>query len=347
MKFRYKRYRHCMSVMMISFILLAALSGCGFFQDVTAEETDTRTVSDAEENLTVVGFSQLGSESLWRTANSESIQRTLTKENGFFLEFNNARQKQENQIKAIRGFISQRVDYIMFSPVTEDGWETVLQEAKDAGIPVILVDRKTSVEDESLYTAWVGSDMMSEGEKAGLWLEDYLQSIGREEEEINIVVLQGTSGSSAQLGRTAGFDTVAKKHSNWHILKQESADFTTAKSREVMEQFLNKYPEIDVVVSQNDDMTFGVLQAMEEKDITTGVNGDVILISFDAVHEALELVSQGVINVDVECNPEQGEYVMDIIRKLENSEPVEKVNIVEEKVFTPENVEEYLDTRTY
>lgn len=347
MKFRYERYRQRMLVMLTGFLFSGMLSGCGFFQNVMLEEADTQTVSEAEEDLIVVGFSQLGSESLWRTANSESIQRTLTKENGFFLEFNNARQKQENQIKAIRGFISQGVDYIMFSPVTEDGWETVLQEAKDAGIPVILVDRKTSVEDESLYTAWVGSDMMSEGEKAGLWLEDYLQAIGREKEEINIVVLQGTSGSSAQLGRTAGFDTIAKKHSNWHILKQESADFTTAKGREVMEQFLNKYPKIDVVVSQNDDMTFGVLQAMEEKDITTGVNGDVILISFDAVHEALELVSQGVINVDVECNPEQGEYVMDIIRKLENGEPVEKVNIVEEKVFTPENVEEYLDTRTY
>lgn len=345
--FRYKRCGKCMLIMMISILFLGMLSGCGFFPDMTLKEPDTQVTSDAEEDLIVVGFSQLGSESLWRTANSESIQRTLTKENGFFLEFNNARQKQENQIKAIRGFISQRVDYIMFSPVTEDGWETVLQEAKDANIPVILVDRKTSVEDESLYTAWVGSDMIYEGEKAGLWLEDYLQSIGREEEEINIVVLQGTEGSSAQLGRTAGFDAVAQTHSNWHILEQESADFTTAKGREVMEQFLNKYADIDVVVSQNDDMTFGVLQAMEERGIMTGVNGDVILISFDAVHEALELVSQGVINVDVECNPEQGEYIMDIIHKLENGETVEKENIVEEKVFTPDNVEEYLDTRTY
>lgn len=347
MKFRYKRCRLCMSIIMISLILLGALSGCGFFQNVTPEEADMQEESEAEEDLIIVGFSQLGSESLWRTANSESIQRTLTKENGFFLEFHNARQKQENQIKAIRGFISQRVDYIMFSPVTEDGWETVLQEAKDAGIPVILVDRKTSVEDESLYTAWVGSDMTKEGEKAGLWLEDYLQSNGWEEEEINIVVLQGTSGSSAQLGRTAGFNAVAQTHSNWHILEQKPADFTTAKGREVMEQFLNQYPKIDVVVSQNDDMTFGVLQAMEAKGITTGENGDVILISFDAVHEGLKLVSQGVINVDVECNPAQGEYIMDIIRKLENGEPVEKENIVEEKVFTPENVKEYLDTRTY
>lgn len=348
MKLRYSNRKYKKQILVMICLLLAWFpAGCGSFQDVKPEESDTVEMSEAEEDLIVVGFSQLGSESLWRTANSESIQRTLTKENGFFLEFNNARQKQENQIKAIRGFISQQVDYIMFSPVTEDGWETVLQEAKDAGIPVILVDRKVSVEDESLYTAWVGSDMTGEGEKAALWLEEYLETTGRKEEEINIVVLQGTSGSSALLGRTAGFDGVAKTHPNWHILGQEPADFTTAKGKEVMEQFLAKYPKIDVVVSQNDDMTFGVLQAMEERGITTGIDGDVILISFDAVHDALELVSQGGINVDVECNPEQGEYIMDIIRRLENGETVEKENIVEEKVFTPENVNEYLDTRTY
>ena len=277
-----------MTCLMLLFSVLTA--GCGPFQDVVPEE-----VPNEEENLVVVGFSQLGSESLWRTANSESIQKALTRENGFFLEFSNARQKQENQIKAIRGFISQRVDYIMFSPVTESGWDTVLREAKDAGIPVILVDRKASLEDDSLYTAWVGSDMISEGEKAGIWLEEYLKKEGREEEEINIVVLQGTVGSSAQLERTKGFHNIAREHSNWHILKQEPADFTTAKGKEVMEMFLRNYADIDVVISQNDDMTFGALQAMEEKGITTGVDGDIILISFDAVHDALKLVWQGII----------------------------------------------------
>ena len=339
----YKKYIRLfgrMTCLMLLFSVLTA--GCGPFQDVVPEE-----VPNEEENLVVVGFSQLGSESLWRTANSESIQKAMTRENGFFLEFSNARQKQENQIKAIRGFISQRVDYIMFSPVTESGWDTVLREAKDAGIPVILVDRKASLEDDSLYTAWVGSDMISEGEKAGIWLEEYLKKEGREEEEINIVVLQGTVGSSAQLERTKGFHNIAREHSNWHILKQEPADFTTAKGKEVMEMFLRNYADIDVVISQNDDMTFGALQAMEEKGITTGVDGDIILISFDAVHDALKLVSQGIINVDIECNPEQGEYILEIIRKLENGESVDKENIVEEKVFTQENVDEYLDTRTY
>lgn len=153
--------------MVILCALFITLAGCGSFQDVVPEESHSEKIPDEEENLIVVGFSQLGSESVWRTANSESIQEALTRENGFFLEFNNARQKQENQIKAIRGFISQRVDYIMFSPATESGWETVLREARDAGIPVILVDRKASLEDDSLYTAWVGSDMISEGEKGG------------------------------------------------------------------------------------------------------------------------------------------------------------------------------------
>lgn len=345
-KMVYRKCRRSLSLMLACLLIGILLAGCGSFWDVMPQGKEEDALSDAEEDLIVVGFSQLGSESVWRTANSESIQGTLTRENGFFLEFNNARQKQDNQIKAIRGFISQRVDYIVFSPVTEEGWETVLQEAKDAGIPVILVDRKASV-DESLYTTWVGSDMRKEGENAGIWLEEYLRQTGRSDEEINIVVLQGTIGSSSQIGRTEGFDAIAGAHPNWHILQQEPADFTTAKGKEVMEQFLGKYPNIDVVVSQNDDMTFGVLQAMDEKGITTGVNGDVILISFDAVREALELVAQGVINVDVECNPVQGEYIADILYRLENNEMVEKENCVKEQIFTPENVGEYLDTRTY
>lgn len=325
--------------------MAALTAGCGSFQHVATQSA--KETKEAEEDLIVVGFSQIGSESVWRTANSASIQRALSRENGFFLEFNNARQKQENQIKAIRGFISQRVDYIIFSPATEEGWETVLQEAKDAGIPVILVDRKISVSDDSLYTTWIGSDAKAEGEKAGIWLETYLGKNGRQEEDINIVVLQGTPGSSVQLGRTLGFDSIAKQHPNWHILEEKPADFTTAKGKEVMEQYIRKYQEIDVVVSQNDDMTFGAIQAMEEHGITTGVDGDVIVISFDAVREALEMVAEGTINVDVECNPEQGEYVAEIIRKLENKEPVDKENVVEEKVFTPENVAEYIDMRTY
>lgn len=333
-------------LLLVAVFLMGMLGGCGMFSDIEPETEENATLSE-DENLVVVGFSQIGSESVWRTANTTSIQKALTKENGYFLMFHNARQKQENQIKAIRGFISQRVDYIVFSPVTEDGWETVLQEAKDAGIPVILVDRKVSAKAAELYTTWIGADTREEGEKAGQWLEEYLVQTGREEEEINIVVLQGTIGSSAQLGRTIGFDSIADTHSNWNILEQRSAEFTTAKGEEVMKLFLQKYPDIDVVISQNDDMTFGAIEAIEEAGFTLGEDGDMLMISFDAVRGALELVEDGVISLDVECNPEQGEYVAEVIQKLQKGEEVEKEYLIEEKIFTKENVGLYLEERSY
>lgn len=317
-------------------------AACGVFDKEVAQEIETE-----EEDLIVVGFSQLGSESMWRTGNTASIQNALSKENGFFLQFNNARQKQENQIKAIRSFISQRVDYIVFAPVTETGWATVLTEAKEAGIPVILVDREISGMDAHLYTTRVGTDGYWEGQQAALWLEEDLKKAGLSEEEINIVVLQGTPGASVQIGRTNGFRDVAKTHSNWKIVDQQPADFTTAKGKEVMEQYLKKYEDIDVLFSQNDDMTFGAIEAMREAGVYVGEGDNIRILSIDGGKDALQLVADGVIDVDVECNPEQGEMVAEVIRKLENGEKVEKEYIVEDCVFTKENVEEYIDSRTY
>ncbi len=324
--------------------MLLLFSGCGK-QFETEKTSDIYTPVD--DNMIVVGVSQIGSESVWRTANSTSIQNVFTKENGYFLIFDNARQKQENQIKAIRSFISQQVDYIVFSPITEDGWDTVLQEAKDAGIPVILMDRKVNVKYESLYTTWVGSDFDAEGKNAGKWLSNYLEQKNLSSENINIIVLQGTEGATAVIGRTNGFNTIAKKHDNWKILEQLNAEYTTAKGREVMEKMLKRYPDIDVVVSQNDDMTFGALEAIQEKGLTTGIDGDIIIISFDAVRSALEKVEEGIINVDIECNPAQGEYIERVIRDLEEGKSVQKYYYVPEKVFTKENVGDYIDSRTY
>lgn len=254
---------------------------------------------------------------------------------------------QENQIKAIRSFISQRVDYIVFAPVIEDGWNTVLQEAKDAGIPVIVTDRMVNVQDDSLYTTWIGMDAREEGKKAGRWLEEYLEQEQRQTEEINIIVLKGTIGSTAEIGRTKGFDEIAVQHENWHIIDSVTAEFTANKAKEVMRKMLRRYPKIDVLVSQNDDMTMGAIEAMQEAGIHFGEGGDVTIISFDATRDALELVKEGRINVDVECNPVQGAYVNDIIQKLEHGEPVEKRYVVEEKVFTKENAAEFLEDRTY
>ena len=170
---------------------------------------------------------------------------------------------------------------------------------------------------------------------------------GRESEEINIVVLQGTTGSSSQLGRTIGFDAIADQHKNWNILEQSSGDFTNAKGKEVMESMLKKYEDIDVIVSQNDDMTFGAMEALDEKGLSYGVNGDIVIISFDAVYDALKMVSEGKINVDIECNPEQGEYISEIIQKIENGETLEKKYYVDEQVFTIDNVDDVLEQRTY
>lgn len=332
-------------LIIVLFIVILSLMVIGGRLFTNIEEDNY--VSEEEDRI-VVGVSQLGSESGWRTANTESLQNAFTKQNGYFMIFQNARQKQDNQIKTLRSFISQRVDYIVFSPVVETGWETVLQEAKEAGIPVILMDRNVNISDRSLYVTCVGSDFVEEGERAGRWLEKDLRKRGLDESQINIVVLKGTEGSTAQIGRTIGFSTVASDHLNWNILEQAYADFTSAKGREVMETFLKKYPDIDVVVSQNDDMTFGAIEAIKDSGQTVGIGGDITIISFDAVHDALEMVAKGIINVDIECNPNQGEYLSQVIDMLEDGQEVEQQYYVEENVFTIENVtRELLEERNY
>lgn len=302
---------------------------------------------EAEENMTVVGFVQIGSESLWRSANTESIQSALSKEAGYFLVYKNARQKQENQIKAIREFISQRVDYIIFSPCEETGWENVLQEAKSAGIPVLLIDRKIETGDDSLYTTWIGSNMVEEGKKAAQWLEQHQMDYFQENEKIHIAVLTGTEGATATIDRMQGFREIQSQHPEWEMIEEVSGDFTTAKGYEVMKQLLKVHRQIDVVLSLNDDMTFGAISAIEEVGMTTGDEGDIKVISFDATRQGLEYVAEGKINVNIECNPNQGEEVKKVIQQIESGFYIFKNYYIEEEVFTKENVDEALPNRTY
>lgn len=328
------------------------IAGCGFTPSFNSTESESLggevdQLTPTDDSLIVVGVSQVGSESVWRTANTNSIQETFTTDQGYFLIFNNARQKQENQIKAIREFISQEVDYILLSPITEDGWDTVLQEAKDAGIPVILFDRRLNVEDESLYVTCVGSDFYGEGKKAADWLSNYLQAEKRENDNINIVVLQGTKDSTSEVGRTKGFDDVVLTHKNWNILEEVDAEYTTTKGKEVMKQLLKRHSDINVVVAQNDDMMFGALEAIEEAGLTTGPDGDIILISFDACQIALQKILDRKLSVDVECNPLQGGYLGDIIQSLERGEEVQKEIYVEETVFDLGNTQNSIGQRTY
>lgn len=306
------------------------LSGCA------GQQKDTSAYEDSEEyseDYIVVGVSQVGSESDWRLLNTRSYQETFTEENGYFLIFEDGQQKQENQVKAVRNFILQEVDYIVLDPVVETGWDAVLQEAKDAGIPVILSDRYIQVEDDSLYTCWIGSNFTEEGRNAGIWLKDYLEEHKRFDEEINIVTLQGTLDSSAQLGRTSGFDQILQEQVNWMMLERQSGEFTQAKAKEVMEYFLGTYPDIDVVVCENDNMAFGAIDALKEAGKKYGKKGDIVIISFDATEAALAAVKRGEINVDFECNPLLGPMVDQTIKKLELGQEVEKIQYVEETYF--------------
>lgn len=355
-----------LSALLSTAMVAALLTGCGSAPAETAAPADTNTqevapADDAAEapaeteapadaaagsdELIVVGYAQVGAESDWRTANTESFRSTFTEENGYQLIFDDAQQKQENQIKAIRNFIQQEVDYIVVAPVVETGWETVLEEAKEAGIPVILSDRMMDVSDDSLYECWVGGNFIKEGQDAAAWLKDYLDKQGRGEEEINIVTLQGTIGASAQVGRTEGFGGAME--ANWKMLDKQTGEFTQSKGQEVMESFLKQYDDIDVVVCENDNMAFGAIDAIKAAGKTCGPEGDIIIISFDAVKAAFESMMAGDLNVSVECNPLHGPRVAEIIQTLEGGGTVDKVMYVDEGVFPAETAAEIIDSRAY
>ena len=340
--------RKVLAVLLCAAMTAALAVGCGGSKGSDSSDKSSDSSSSSDDVITV-GFSQVGAESDWRTANSQSMKDTFSKENGYDLIFDDAQQKQENQITAIRNFIQQEVDYILLAPVTETGWDTVLQEAKDADIPVIIVDRMVDVSDDSLYTAWVGSNFKLEGQKAMAWLDAYLEAKGRGDEEINLVDIQGTIGASAQIGRTEGFDEAVEAHDNWTTLAQQSGEFTQAKGQEVMESILKQSgDDIDVVYCENDNEAFGAIDAIKAAGKTCGPDGDIIVVSFDSVKAAFESMIAGDLNATFECNPLHGPRVAEIIQKLEKGEEVEKIQYVDEAYFdTSMDLEEILKTRAY
>lgn len=320
----------------------AVLTGCG------REAKQEQTSEKAEQELLVVGFSEVGAESDWRVANTESMRNTFTEERGYELLFDDAKQKQDNQILAIRNYILQEVDYIVFAPVVESGWDEVLRESQDAGIPVIVVDRMVDVEDDRLFAAWVGSDFHKEGQNAVRWLARYLEEQGRTGERISILHVQGTEGSSAQIGRTEGLLEGVKEHQNWRISKQVQGEFTKAKSYEVVLKALKEGEIPDVVYCENDESALGAVQALDECGITHGPDGDVIVISFDATRAGLTACMNREINLDVECNPLHGPRVESLIRQIEAGETPKQYCYVEETWFTPEELtEERIAKREY
>jgi len=289
----------------------------------------------------VLGFAQVGAESGWRTANTESIKEAAAAA-GIELKFSDAQQKQENQIKAIRSFIQQKVDVIAFSPVVESGWDTVLQEAKEAGIPVILTDRAIDSDDDSLYVSFIGSDFVEEGRRAGRWL---LEQFKDATEPVNIVELQGTTGSAPAIDRKAGFEEIIKENPNLRIIASQTGDFTRAKGKEVMQSFLQAHKDIDVLYAHNDDMGLGAIQAIEAAGLVPGK--DIIIITVDAVRDGMQAAAEGKINFIVECNPLLGPQLMEAVKAVVEGQEVPKRIVTEEGTFTSEEAKAALPNRKY
>lgn len=315
-------------------------------ESAPGQETESKTDTASSSDLLHVGFAQVGSESDWRLAQTASMKETFSEANGYQLDFVDCNNDQQTQLDALAGFIDSGVEYIILDPIIEKGYDDVLQKAKDAGIPVIVVDRNISAS-EDLYTCWVGSDFVKEGEDAASWLAQYLEANGRTEEEIQIVTIQGTMGASAQIGRSDGFHSALSSHTNWIMLDEQSGDFTEEGGYAVMTAFLNQYEDIDVVVCQNDNEAYGAITAIQEKGLTCGPNGDIIMISFDATNGGFERMIAGEINVDVECNPLEGPLVSELIQKLESGQAVEKIQYVEEGVYPAETAADIIGSRAY
>ncbi|MFF5447939.1 ABC transporter substrate-binding protein [Streptomyces sp. NPDC012888] len=289
----------------------------------------------------VVGFAQVGAESGWRTANTKSVREAAEKA-GVTLKFSDAQQKQENQIKAIRTFIQQKVDVIAFSPVVESGWDTVLREAKNAGIPVILTDRAVDSQDTSLYRTFLGSDFVKEGQEAGKWLVKEYEGTS---EPVNVVELQGTTGSAPANDRKAGFADAIKGDPKFKVVDSQTGDFARAKGKEVMQAFLKSHKDIDVLYAHNDDMALGAIQAIEEAGKKPGT--DIKVISVDGIKDAFVAMQEKKINVVVECNPLLGDQLMELVKKVAAGESVPPRVEVKEGVFTQDQAAAALPGRQY
>lgn len=293
-----------------------------------------------EKKKIVVGFAQVGAESAWRTANTKSMRGEAEKR-GIEMKFVDAQQKQENQIKAVRSFIAQKVDVILLAPVVETGFEPVLKQAKAAGIPVILTDRRAKVSDDSLYVTFIGSDFIEEGRRAAEWLAKKTGG------KCMIAELQGTTGSAPANDRKKGFADAIAAYPDMKIIKSQTGEFTRAKGKEVMEAFL-KSPDgkkINALFAHNDDMALGAIQAIEAEGLKPGK--DIVIVSIDGVRGAFEAMEAGKLNCTVECNPLIGPQVFDLVEKVVAGEKIPKRIAVQESVYDESQAKDVLPTRQY
>ena len=294
-----------------------------------AETISSEAGTTSGEAITV-GFSQVGHESDWRTASTNSVKEAFSAANGFDLQFVDCDNDSEKQIESIRNFIQQQVDYIIIDPIVSTGWDTVLTEAEDAQIPVIVIDR--TIDDSDKYTAWIGTETKNEGLAAGAWLKSYAEAKGIK--DINVLVISGTTGSSAQIGRSEGFDQYVKSE-GWNKLDEQTGDFTQDGGQKVMESYCKSYQgKFNVVVCQNDNEAFGAVDAMKAAGVSYGTDGDVIVISFDACKAGLQMVLDGSINADFQCNPLQGPDCAKIVKGLADGTDVQKQTFMAEPWYS-------------
>ena len=319
------RPRSRATLLLAAFLALALLLPLGGCAPRSAPED---TAGDGGEDTVLLGFSQLGRESAWRMGNSRDIQEAAERA-GVQLMYDNAQQEQENQIKAIRSFIAYQVDVIAFAPIVEQGWDTVLTEARDAGIPVLLTDRFIVTEDPSLYVGYVGADFLAEGRKAGAFLVEKADREGLE--DLKIVELSGTLSSTPMQQRSSGFREMIAGDARFEILETVSGDFLRSKGKECMIALLERHERIDVLFSHNDSMTLGAIEAIEEAGLRPGE--DIIIITVDGEQAAIDLLQEGKINCVVECTPMLGDIIMDLTKKLAAGEDIPRVTHPQEDVF--------------
>jgi len=318
---------------------LLLTGGCGGRRTEEGASTGTADGGVPGKRKIVAGFVQVGAESAWRTAETASIKNEA-KKRGITLKFADGQGKQENEIKALRAFIAQGVDAIILAPIVETGWEPVLREARQAGIPVILVDRGVKVSDDSLYVTLIASDFVQEGRMAAEWLAK------RTGGKCNIVEIQGTPGSAPAIDRKKGFEEVLRKYPGMKIIASQSGDFRRSKGKEVMEALLKAYAgKIDAVYAHNDDMALGAIQAIQAAGLKPG--SDILVISIDGVHDAFESMIAGTLNATVECNPLLGPLAFDAVEKVLAGRPVPKRIVVKDRLFDQSVAKDVIATRKY
>ncbi len=295
----------------------------------------------------VVGFSQIGSESEWRTADTRSVQDAITNDPTLVMVYSDAQQKQENQIRALRSFIARKVDVILFTALVETGYGPVLQEAQKAHIPVIMIDRDVAKEDQKYRLTIMGSDFIKEGEKVGIWLEKYLKDKGIDDgtTPIDFAELQGTTGSAPAINRAIGFRNIQSKHANWVIKHSQDGDFTSTQGKQVMEAFLKDDPKIQVLFAHNDQMALGAIQAIKEAGKQPGK--DIVIVSIDGVKGAFLAMVAGELNASIECNPLLGPQAVQAVRDLRDGKKLPARIWTIEGVFDQTNAAAALPTRQY